>query len=58
MSLIIIKDISEYNAHKLAEFAITRQAVGRGGKQVFLYWTEGWWDEYFNTPDFDWPVIK
>jgi hypothetical protein len=38
----LIKDISEYNAQKLAEFALTRQAIGRwGGEQVFLRWTEG-----------------
>ena len=50
--------MSVYNAQKLAEFALTRQAIGRGGEQVFFCWTEARWDEYFNAPDFDWPVIK
>jgi hypothetical protein len=29
VAMSLIKDISEYNAQKLAEFALTRQAIGR-----------------------------
>jgi hypothetical protein len=58
IAMSLIKDMSVYNAQKLAEFALTRQAIGRGGEQVFLRWIEARWDEYFNAPDFDWPVIK
>jgi hypothetical protein len=41
IAMSLIKDISEYHAQKLAEFALTRQAIGRGSKQLFLRWTEG-----------------
>lgn len=45
-------------AGALAEFNISRSAVGRGGEHAFLRWDEGTFDLNFLAPDFDWSIIK
>ena len=46
------------NCHILAEFNLTRHAIGRGGEHLLLRWAEANYDEHFEAPDFDWPIVK
>lgn len=58
VAMAMIVEGTKASAQKLAEFTLCRAAVGRGGEHVFLRWSEGCWDDFFNAPDFDWAIIK
>ena len=60
IAMAMIMEGSKFSVQKLVEFILCRATIGRGGgEHVFLCWTKAYWDEFFNTPDFDWwSVIK
>lgn len=59
IAMSMIKMASDFRSSAvLAEFTISRSAIGRGGEHVFLRWDEGTYDPYFQAPDFDWSIIK
>lgn len=58
IAMSMIKGGTEKDAEELAEFCISRAAIGRGGEHAFVRWNEGTFDPYFEAPDFDWSIIK
>eukprot|EP00956_Cyclotella_meneghiniana_P043427 scaffold269853_cov83-Cyclotella_meneghiniana.AAC.1 len=54
----MILEGNEYSIHKLAEFNLTYQCIGRGGEHLYLRYPECSYDSFFQAPDFDWTMIK
>ena len=54
----MICQADEGNAMKHCEFVINRAGLGRGGEHLFLRWTGGNWDFFFNGFDITWTMIK
>ena len=58
ISMALIQRGDKHSCHILSEFNLSRHAIGRGGEHLYLRWNEGTYDEHFQAPDFDWPIIK
>ena len=58
VAMSMIRQADEANAMKHCEFVINRVGLGRGGEHLFLRWTGGSWDFFFNGFDITWTTIK
>lgn len=54
----MICQADEDNAKKHCECVINRAGLGRGGEHLFLHWTGGSWDFFFNGLDITWTMLK
>jgi hypothetical protein len=60
---IDVKTVAMGMIHKgdtksLAELALCRNVVGRGGEHLYLCWNEASYHPYFMAPDIDWKFLK
>ena len=58
VTMSMVRKANATNVRKLAEFVISRSALGRGGEHAFCRWNETTYDPYFRCADMTWHQLK
>ena len=58
VTMSMVRKANATNVRKLAEFVISRSALGRGGEHAFCRWNETTYDPYFRCADMTWHQLN